>query len=115
MQLNGVELLALHNALNEVAAGLWDRDLPVTLQAQRKDALNLRKRTGELKLSEPLEEARYEIELTASEAALGAASLDAAMHAMEQPEFRTRLGVTYQEAAATAQRLRALERVNPEP
>lgn len=115
IQLNGVGLLALHNALNEVAAGLWDRDLPVGLQARREEALSLRQRTGKLKLNEPLDEARYDIDLTANEAGLGAASLDAAMNALGASDFHARLGVTHEEAAETAQRLRVLEEINAEP
>jgi hypothetical protein len=36
------------------------------------------------------------------------------MRAMGESEFHTRLGVSHQEAAETAQRLRALEEANAE-
>jgi hypothetical protein len=112
LQLNGVELLALCGALNEVAHGLRDNDLPVSLQARREEAGALLQRTPSL--SEPLEEARYDIDLTASEAELCAACIDAAMQAIGEWEFQTRVGVSHQEALAAGQRLRAFAQVDAE-
>jgi hypothetical protein len=54
VRLNGVGLLALHNALNEVAHGLSDNDVPISLQAQREEVGTLLERTGKLDLTEPL-------------------------------------------------------------
>jgi hypothetical protein len=86
---SGIDMLGLHNALNEVAHGLEDGELPDDVRAPRSAAVRLLKTTGAIGIQEPLADRQYELNLTDDQAELAAAAICAALDAIAPHEFQT--------------------------